>query len=46
MFGLLLGLVISLIKELGDTTFKTTDDIAEAFDIPVLGMVPDKIKGE
>lgn len=46
MFGLLLGFVISLIKELSDTTFKTTDDIAEAFDIPVLGIVPDKSKGE
>ena len=46
MFGLLLGFVIILIKELGDTTFKTTDDITEAFDIPVLGMVPDKSEGE
>lgn len=46
MFGLFLGFVITLIKELGDTTFKTTNDISEAFDIPVLGMVPDKSKGE
>ncbi|WP_276876418.1 YveK family protein [Anaerococcus hydrogenalis] len=46
VLGFILGVGISLFKELSDTTFKTTDDIQEAFDIPVLGMVPDKSKGE
>lgn len=46
ILGFILGVGISLFKELIDTTFKTTDDISEAFDIPVLGMVPDKSKGE
>lgn len=46
VLGFVLGVGISLFRELMDTTFKTTDDIAEAFDIPVLGMVPDKSKGE
>ena len=46
VLGFILGVGISLFKELSDTTFKTTDDIQEAFDIPVLGMIPDKSKGE
>ena len=46
ILGFIIGVAISLFKELSDTTFKTTDDIQEAFDIPVLGMVPDKSKGE
>lgn len=46
VLGFVLGVGLSLFKEMMDTTFKTTDDIAEAFDIPVLGMVPDKSKGE
>lgn len=46
ILGFVLGVGISLFREMMDTTFKTTDDIAEAFDIPVLGMVPDKSKGE
>lgn len=45
ILGFVLGVGISLFREMMDTTFKTTDDIAEAFDIPVLGMVPDKSKG-
>lgn len=44
--GFIIGIFVSLFKELSDTTFKTTDDIQEAFDIPVLGMIPDKSKGE
>ena len=46
ILGFIIGVAISLFKELSDTTFKSTDDIQEAFDIPVLGMVPDKSKGE
>lgn len=46
VLGFVIGIGLSLFRELMDTTFKTTDDIAEAFDIPVLGMVPDKSKGE
>lgn len=46
ILGFIIGVAISLFKELSDTTFKTTDDIQEAFDIPVLGMIPDKSKGE
>lgn len=44
--GFIIGIFVSLFKELSDTTFKTTDDIAGTFDIPVLGMIPDKSKGE
>lgn len=46
ILGFIFSVLVSLFKELSDTTFKTTDDISEAFDIPVLGMVPDKSKGE
>ena len=46
ILGFIIGIIFSLFKELSDTTFKSTDDIQEAFDIPVLGMVPDKSKGE
>ena len=46
VLGFIIGIALALFKELSDTTFKTTDDIQEAFDIPVLGMIPDKSKGE
>lgn len=46
ILGFIIGMFLALFKELSDTTFKTTDDIQEAFDIPVLGVIPDKSKGE
>lgn len=44
VLGFLIGLTIAIFKELSDTSIKTTDDIREKFDIPVLGMIPDKSK--
>lgn len=44
MLGFILGIGIALIKELSDTRVKTSEDVTEAFDIPVLGLIPDKHK--
>lgn len=45
VLGLILGVMISVIKELADTTIKTQDDINKYFDLPVIGIIPDKKQG-
>lgn len=40
--GFILSIFISVIKMLVDTTIKTSEDITKEFDLPVLGMIPDK----
>ncbi|NVF11542.1 lipopolysaccharide chain length-determining protein [Anaerococcus sp. AGMB00486] len=42
LFGLFLGIIIVLIRVLSDNTFKSIDDVTHNFDIPVLGMIPNK----
>ncbi len=45
VLGLILGAMISIIKELADTTIKSQDDINKYFDLPVIGIIPDKKQG-
>ena len=45
VLGLILGVVISIFKELADTTIKSQDDINKYFDLPVIGIIPDKKQG-
>lgn len=45
VLGLILGVMISIFKELADTTIKTQDDISNYFDLPVIGIIPDKKQG-
>lgn len=44
MLGFILGIGIALIMELSNTRVKTSEEVTEAFDIPVLGLIPDKHK--
>ena len=45
VLGLILGIMISIFKELADTTIKSQDDINKYFDLPVIGIIPDKKQG-
>lgn len=45
ILGLILGVMIAIFKELSDTTIKTQEDISEYFDLPVIGIIPDKKQG-
>ena len=45
VLGLILGVMIAIFKELADTTIKTQDDISQYFDLPVIGIIPDKKQG-
>ena len=44
MLGFILGIAIVMIKELTDTRVKSSEDITAEFDIPVLGLIPDRKK--
>ena len=44
MLGFIIGLLIVTIKELSDTKIKSSEDITTEFDIPVLGLIPDRKK--
>lgn len=44
ILGLILGMAIIMIKEVSDTRFNTSEDVTNEFDIPVLGLIPDKKK--
>ena len=43
--GLILGVMIAISKELSDNTIKSQEQVAEYFDIPVIGVIPDKKQG-
>ena len=45
ILGLVLGVMISIFKELADTTIKSQDEINKYFDLPVIGIIPDKKQG-
>lgn len=45
VLGLILGVMIAIFKELADTTIKSQDDINKYFDLPVIGIIPDKKQG-
>lgn len=45
VLGLILGVMIAIFKEIADTTIKTQEDINQYFDIPVIGIIPDKKQG-
>lgn len=42
MLGFILGIGIALIMELSNTRVKTGEEVTEAFDIAVLGLIPDR----
>ncbi|WP_296126801.1 Wzz/FepE/Etk N-terminal domain-containing protein [uncultured Anaerococcus sp.] len=42
MLGFILGIGIALIMEISNTRVKTSEEVTEAFDIPVLGLIPDR----
>lgn len=42
MLGFILGIGIALIMELSNTRVKTSEEVTEAFDIAVLGLIPDR----
>lgn len=44
VLGFILGMAIVMIKELSDTRIKSSEDITAEFDIPVLGLIPDRKK--
>ena len=44
ILGLILGIAIVMIKELSDTRFTRSEDVTNEFDMPVLGLIPDKKK--
>ena len=44
MLGFILGIAIVMIKELTDTRIKSSEDVTAEFDIPVLGLIPDRKK--
>lgn len=46
VIGLFIGIIISIIKQLMDNSFKNENEFYRVFDIPVLGMIPNKEKGE
>lgn len=42
VLGFILSMFVSVIKLMTDTTIKTAEDITSEFDLPVIGMIPDK----
>lgn len=44
VLGIILGMGMVMIKELSDTRIKTSEDVTTEFDIPVLGLIPDRKK--
>ena len=44
ILGFILAVAIVMIKELTDTRIKSSEDITAEFDIPVLGLIPDRKK--
>ena len=44
ILGFILGMAIVMIKELSDTRIKSSEDVTAEFDIPVLGLIPDRKK--
>ncbi|MDU2354715.1 MAG: Wzz/FepE/Etk N-terminal domain-containing protein [Anaerococcus sp.] len=45
VLGLVLGVLIAIFKELSDKTIKSQEQVMEYFDIPVIGVIPDKKQG-
>ena len=45
LLGAIIGVLISVYKEISDTSIKTQDDISQYFDLPVIGIIPDKKQG-
>lgn len=43
--GNIIGIIIAIFREFSDTTIKSQDDINKYFDIPVIGIIPDKKQG-
>ena len=46
ILGLVLGVAVVLFKELADSSIKSSEEVTEYFDIPVIGIVPDSEQGK
>lgn len=44
ILGLVLGVAVVLFKELADSSIKSSEEVTEYFDIPVIGIVPEQGK--
>lgn len=45
ILGFVLGLAVVLFKEIADSSIKSSEEVTEYFDIPVIGIVPDSEQG-
>lgn len=45
ILGLVLGVAVVLFKEIADSSVKSSEEVTEYFDIPVIGIVPDSEQG-
>lgn len=46
ILGLVLGMAVALFRELADSSVKSAEEVTEYFDIPVIGIVPDRKQGK
>ena len=45
ILGFVLGVAVVLFKEIADSSVKSSEEVTEYFDIPVIGIVPDSEQG-
>jgi hypothetical protein len=45
VLGFVLGMAVALFRELADSSVKSAEEVTEFFDIPVIGIVPDRKQG-
>lgn len=45
ILGFVLGIAVVLFKEIADSSVKSSEEVTEYFDIPVIGIVPDSEQG-
>lgn len=45
ILGFVLGIAVVLFKEIADSSIKSSEEVTEYFDIPVIGIVPDSKQG-
>lgn len=45
ILGFVLGVAVVLFKEIADSSIKSSEEVTEYFDIPVIGIVPDSEQG-
>ena len=45
VLGFVLGMAVALFRELADSSVNSAEEVTEFFDIPVIGIVPDRKQG-